>query len=243
MFLLLLSLAVSLACCDGYVTPPEGVSRPAQVERIRGQAHEAPVVVGALVKEALSGRDLPPLTEAYKAYVAERFEGYPDPERAGLWGYRLLRVQVTEVFRDEANMEAGDTVDIYVSSDFPVANPGESIVAFLTPYSRPEQGIVSPHSAQDMAFIPMPDDVPDSFLLEAPAHRHCPGATVNGGDQLVRELEPPSERPVLLDKDGASRFGATWSDVTDPARLLISGTTCDRAVRWVDVASVLRLVD
>lgn len=244
MLLLSLFLTVSLSSTpDAYVTPPEGVSRPAQVERVHGEAHEAPVVVGAVVKESMSGSDLPPLTEAYRGYVADRFQGYPDPEGAGRWGYRLLRVQVEEVFRADADLKAGDTVDIYVGLDVPVANPGASIVAFLTPYSRPEQGIVSPHSEPGRAFMPMPDDVPGSFLLEARVHHGCRGATVTAGQQLVRELEPASERPVILHKERWMQSDTTWSEATDPARLLSSGTTCERALRWEDLPNVLRRSD
>ena len=38
-----------------------------------------------------------PYTDAYRAYTAERFAGYPDPLWAGRWGFEMLRIRVDAV--------------------------------------------------------------------------------------------------------------------------------------------------
>lgn len=148
-----------------------------------------------------------PLTDAFQAYVADRFAGYPEPEWMGRWGFQVLRVEVDEVIASESGVDvkAGDVFDLYVPSDLAIHGP--RLIAFAELYVRKHEGTVSPWSEPGKAFVLPETDVSSSLIFDAPQGEECPSAALSVGGYIID-------------------VGASKSDIERLAAL-VPGTTVD----------------
>lgn len=187
--------------------PPEGVIAPPYERPVKRPMLQAALIVQGTVQSIHlqpstvipiatmtwqdgewkpAGNEELPLTEAYKAYVADRFAGYPDPDWMGRWGFQMLRVEVEEVIASEADIDvrAGELVDLYVPSNFAIRSP--RLVAFAERYVLRQEGTVSPWSEAGKAFVLPEMDISSTLVYEADKTHDCPGAATTRGGYVLR---------------------------------------------------------
>jgi hypothetical protein len=219
----------------GVVVPPyeRPVERPLMESAliIRGEVlsvhRQISVEAGDLIAEWVQGdgggwvdsgrREDLPYTDAYRAYTAERFAGYPDPLWAGRWGFEMLRIRVDAVIAAEhgVNVKPGDVIDLYITGN--EASFSNQVVVFAERYVRASEGTVSPWSEADKAFmVPGEHLLNGALISEATSPKRCRGAALASSSYVLalpatlEDLHAIATRvggEVRGDRNVANRFG------------------------------------
>ena len=195
-----------------------------------------------------------PYTDAYRAYTAERFAGYPDPLWAGRWGFEMLRIRVDAVIAAEqgVHVKPGDVIDLYIDSQ--VTTGPNKVLAFAERYVRASEGTVSPWSEADKAFL-LHDGNGALISEDRSSNRRCQGAArVASGNYVVAlpatldDLKAIATRvggEVEGDRNVANRFGggtvggiakANWVYLDESAWSCADFMTLDEVVKSVAAA-------